>query len=107
MITSEQRPALGITVTRHQEVDGPHVLPSMYIQRGSGFVPVNEIPQPGGKILKVGRSELVAGKQGMEILWNMGDLKPSDARSFVTSYVETNGYSGDPQALNRALEMMQ
>lgn len=104
---TEQRPALGIRITRHEEVDGPHVLPSLYIKRGPGFVPVNEIPLQNGKILRVGRAELVDGEKGKEILWNMGDLKAPDARRFVTSYVEDNGYEGDPKVLQRALEMMQ
>lgn len=103
----EQRPAVGIIISRHLEVDGPHVLPSLYINRGPGFVPVNEIPLPNGKILRIGRAELIDGKDGKEILWNMGDLKAPDALKFVTNYVQDNGYVGDPQVLNRALEMMQ
>jgi hypothetical protein len=104
---AEQRPAVGIRITRHQEVDGPHVLPSLYIRRGPGFVPVNEIPLPNGQILRVGRADLVDSEKGKEILWNMGDLKARDARKFVTGYIQDNGYDGDPQVLQRALEMMQ
>lgn len=107
MIGSEQRPGLGIDVSVVRTNSGARVLPSFWLSRGSGWVPVENIPQPDGKITRVGSSEPVMGQSGKEILWSMGLLEPKVARELVTGYVADNGYNGDPKALQRALEMMQ
>lgn len=104
---TERRPVLGIYVMRFNTNHGDHVLPDLWLSRGSGWVPVENIPQPDGTSIRVGRSEPTTGARGREILWHMGDIEPSAARSIVIGYIKDNGYEGDPQILNRALAMMQ
>ncbi len=87
---------------------GDRVLPNFWLSRGSGWVPVENIPQPNGGTVKVGSSEPARGEQGQpEILWHMGELEPAAATRIVNGYIADNGYNGDPQVLSRAMEMMR
>ncbi len=97
MIPVEKRAGLGFEIIGQ----GNRVFATLYAERGSGFVALNQVPRTDGRLETNGISTLEKGISGEQIVWRPKAAPLNEIGLLFKDYVAANGWKGSPEALER------